>query len=110
MKTNASKTTGFTRIAMMTVAAMATASLTAVAANAAKPELNRSWVVVPVAASKGTAAKNWPTNKTAGQEKGETTTSTFAETCTANHSALDASVLAPYKRLIESNVSQVAYV
>ena len=109
MKNNANKTIGFTRTAIMTVAAIATASLTAVAANAAKPELNQSWVVVPVAASKGTAAKNSPTNKTAGQEKGETTTSTFAEACITDHSALDGSILAPYKRLIESNDTQAAY-
>ena len=110
MKNNASKTIAFTRTAIMTVAAITVASLTAVAANAAKSELPRSWVVVPVTAAKGTAAKNSPTNKNASQERGETPTSTFAEKCTPEHSALDAPVLAPYKRPIENSDAHAAFV
>lgn len=108
MKTNASKTTGFTRIVMMTVAAIATASLTAVAASAAKPELNGHCVVAAVAASEVTAARISPANKTAGQEKSRTTTSKSDESCTTVNSALDASVLAPYRRWIEIDFTQAA--
>ena len=110
MKSNVSKKIGFTRTVILTVAAIATTSLTAVAANAANPELNRSSLIVRVPASQSASAKSSPVNKTAGQEKGGTITSKFAEACTTDHSALDASVLAPYKRLMESKDTQAAYV
>ncbi len=107
MKTNANITTGSTRSAMMAIAAVVMTSLTAVVANAAKPDINRVCVEAPVIAAKDTATVT--STKNAGPAKGGTTISVSADARNADHSGLDAAVIAPYTRLIEGVVTETSF-
>jgi hypothetical protein len=109
MYTSTSKATGSTRSTMMAVAAIVMASFTAIAANAATPELNRSHVYVTATAFDGDAAAISATTKTADHAKVETAIPAPAKASSANHSALDASVLAPYTRLLNGKVAESAF-
>lgn len=107
MNTNANKTTGSTRKLMVAMVTVAMTSLTAVAANAAKPDVNRVCVDAPVATAKSTSTTT--TSKNVRPAKNGETTAAPADTRMNHQNRLDSSVIAPYHRWMQGAVSETAF-
>lgn len=98
MNTSTQRTFGSPRSGLMVIIAILTTSWTACSANAANADANRTTVEVKAfasAATAGTKAVAQPTNRTAIQSPTESTP--------FQRGVLDDSVLAPWKRLLQSN-------